>query len=788
MKKWLIIITVCIVAAGVAALLLFRGVEPVAPVEQFSELLRQENIQKPNILLITLDTTRADKFGCYGNKKIKTPFMDSIARDGVLFERCISPAALTLPSHASIMTGLYPTFHGIRVNGNTALSRSHQTLAELLAGQGYQCGAFIAAFVLDGRWGLKQGFHHYDDQFDLKKYKRLDLGHVQRPGPEVLDAAFKWMDTSKDKPFFSWIHLYDPHTPYEPPEPYRSMYHTGDMAGLYDGEIAYTDTLLGRCTEWLEQNNLDKNTILVIVGDHGEGLGDHGEETHGYYIYEYAVHVPFVIKSPGLKGKRIPAQVSTIDIYSTLLEMSGIQVPRENQGKSLLPAMFAGETGQRGETEEDAYLYCESMTPNIQYGWAPLYGIHAGQYKYIDAPRPELYDLSKDPKELNNLVRRFPGKVKTYKRLLDKIMADTSEGAPEPETANLDQQTLKRLATLGYVGGLSTKKRGRRGKGRLLADPKDKLEIFKAVSLASEHIARDKHSEAAASLEAVLKKDRHIPQAKLLLSTCYVELNRPEEAKTILDQMLKDDPNNLEALISMANILSSEGKDEDVITLCKKALAVDDRNTQAHNLIGEVFMGRKDHQGALPHLRRAAEIQPKLTQIRQNLAACMIGLKQYGEAETILNRIVQETPKFPLAHFHLGLLNEEQGNGDRARDFYEKELEVYKDSVPARFNLGKLMLAFGDIEGYITRMEEVVKLAPKMAEGYLFLARGLLRRGSDLDRTLELVEKGIAHAKTAQLKAFGYFLTADIYSRKKMPQKVQEALKQANYYKERQKE
>lgn len=274
-------------------------------------------VDQPNVILITMDTTRADHLGCYGYAGAKTPRLDALAGRGVLFEQAAASSPLTLPAHCSILTGMYPTYHGVRINGNTALSEEQTTIAEVLAAKGYDCGAFIGAFVLDGRWGLKQGFEHYDDQFDLKKYKHIDLGAIQRPGNQVMDAALSWLEGRKDKPFFAWIHLYDPHTPYEPPEPYLSEFGPRGLTGLYDGEIAFMDEQIGRCVDWLERNGLNNKTILVLIGDHGEGLGSHGEGTHGYFIYDYAVHVPLIVVTPfkGLQGVRVSSQVRAVDVF-----------------------------------------------------------------------------------------------------------------------------------------------------------------------------------------------------------------------------------------------------------------------------------------------------------------------------------------------------------------------------------------------------------------------------------------------------------------------------------------
>jgi arylsulfatase A-like enzyme len=297
-------------------------------------------VDKPNVVLITLDTTRADHLGCYGYSPPTTPNTDALAGQGVLFAHASSVAPLTLPAHSSILTGMQPTFHGVRVNGNTALGQSQETLAEVLSKRGYETGAFVGAFVLDGRWGLNQGFEHYDDRFDLKKYKHLDLGTVQRPANEVMDAALAWLEGRKQGPFFAWIHLYDAHTPYEPPEPFLSKYRGGGLAGLYDGEIAFADEQVGRCISWLRANGVDQKTVVVIIGDHGEGLGSHGEGTHGYFVYDYAVRVPLLVhpvpraaggagRLAGELGGRLPPPFSSC-------AASG----RARAGPSLLPDMF----------------------------------------------------------------------------------------------------------------------------------------------------------------------------------------------------------------------------------------------------------------------------------------------------------------------------------------------------------------------------------------------------------------------------------------------------------------
>jgi choline-sulfatase len=758
-----------------AALLIFLVLRPGSLRHRVERLWSGQGVEKPNLILVTLDTTRADHLACYGYGGVRTPNLDGLAERGVVFDQCATTAPLTLPAHSSIMTGMNPTYHGVRINGGTALPDSQTTLAEILTGRGYACGAFIGAFVLDGRWGLKQGFAHYDDYFDLARYKRIDLGYVQRPGNVVTDAALAWLEGEKGKPFFAWVHLYDPHQPYDPPEPFKSEYQDRGPVGLYDGEIAFADAQVGRLLEWLRANGLDKKTLVVVIGDHGESLGQHGEASHGFFIYDATLHVPFIITTPfdRFKGRRVSTQVTSVDVFPTVLDLLGVEGAPTCQGRSLLAEM--SDPGKA----KDIPAYSESMAPNIQYGWAGLHSLRSSRYKFVEAPRPELYDIVQDPGETRNILNDQPAVARAMKADLDRIIVDTSRNAPKPQAANLDRETTQRLAALGYIGGMSTKK----VRGGTLADPKDKLAVFEAVQASAELIFDGKHAEAARRLEAILKEDPNASQALLLLSQCYIELGRDAEAQAALDVILRDDPENTQALIFLANILTKSGKGEDAIAVCKRALAVDPNNSQAGALIGEVYLADKKNAEALPYLEKAVGLQPKLGQNNLNLAACLIGLKKYDRAETLLNAVLKDTPKFPMAQFNLGLLYEEQGRWAEARRAYETELQNFPKDFEARFNLGKILLREGDREGYLDAMREVMAQAPNRPEGYLFLARGLMAEPGPLDEVQGLVEKGLSLAQTADLKALGYFLQADIYSRKNQPDKMRAALEKANSFK-----
>jgi arylsulfatase A-like enzyme/thioredoxin-like negative regulator of GroEL len=773
------LLVIAAAAAALAALaaayfLVLRGGRPGA---RAAGLWKAAGVEKPNVILITLDTTRADHLPAYGYTGVKTPVLDSLARRGVVFEQCTSASPLTLPSHCTIMTGTYPTLHGVRVNGNAALASVQTTLAEVLGANGYATGAFIGAFVLDGRWGLAQGFDRYDDRFDLRRFKQIDLGTVQRPGNEVVDSALDWLETKSGSPFFAWVHLYDPHLPYSPPEPYASEYGAG-MVGLYDGEIAFMDSQIGRLLAWLETKGLARKTILVLVGDHGEGLGEHGEYAHGFFIYDYAVQVPFLVALPfpETAGVRVPAQVSTVDLFPTVLELAGLKPAAAVQGRSLVPLMFNPAKGGRGRP-----AYSESLPPNIQFGWSPLHSLRDGAFKFIQAPRPELYDVRSDRSELENIFSLEPELAGRMEQRLQKLKKEIESGAVEPEAANLDRATIERLAALGYIGAPG--KKASKPSAGSLADPKDKLMVYNAIQQAGELITQEKYEQAYGLLKKAVAEEPGVPQAHLLLATCAVELGRKEEARANLDLLLKESPDNVQALLSMADLMLEDGKTEDVLALCRQALAVDERNAQAVALMGQVYLEAGDPKNALPYLEQAVDFQPKLTQNRLNLAACLVGLKEYARAEAMLAVILSEYPKFPLAHYHLGLLYEEQGLLEKAAAAYSDEIALNPAAYRARFNLGRVKLRLGDRQGYLEEMREVVRAAPAVAEGHLFLARGLLDEPGSLEEAKRLVERGIELARTNQLKALGYFLMADIYNRQSRPDLVREALAKAEHFK-----
>jgi arylsulfatase A-like enzyme len=421
-----------------------------------------------NILLITLDTTRADHLGAYGFQSIATPNLDRLARDGVLFEQTETVAPLTLPAHASLLTGRFPPAHGVRDNAGFALDTRETTLADLLRTRGYRTGAFVASSVLASGRGLSRGFDVYRDVIAPPAPRGIP-GGVRRPANEVTDEALKWIAGVATSRFFAWVHFYDAHRPYDVPEPYHTQY----VGRPYDGAIAFMDGEIGRLLAFLQQRGLLTNTIVVAVGDHGESLGDHGEASHAVFVYESVTRVPFIVRAPftPLRGRIVDDVTRSIDVMPTLLDLLGVRSPATVEGTSLVPLMNG--TARRLNLE----AYAESLYPRYRYGWSELHALRAGRFKVIAAPRPELYDLQTDPFEEHNEydARRALGEQMIARlRELERRSGGSAAGGHAPVA--VDSETALRLAALGYVSRSGSARKA--DEARALADPKDQIGLL----------------------------------------------------------------------------------------------------------------------------------------------------------------------------------------------------------------------------------------------------------------------------------------------------------------------
>ncbi len=577
-----------------------------------------------NLLLLTLDTTRADRLGCYGYAAAETPNLDRLAVLGVRFAQAVSPAPMTLPAHASLLTGLYPPGNGVRTNGDFRLAAEQTTLAEILAGAGYETAAFVSSFVLDPRFGLDQGFARYDARVEAARGDAFLEGN-ERPAGATTDAALAWLARrDAERPFLAWVHYFDPHADYAPPEPFAARF----PGRPYDGEIAYMDAEVGRLLTKIETAGLARSTLVVVAGDHGESLGEHGERYHSRTIYEGAVRVPLIFAAPGVlpEGQVVDgAVVSLVDVVPTVLSMLGLEPPPTTSGKNT--SSTAGEsaaTGEHGEPPErpsaepqrvgldlfgpgkvpaERAVYLETLSTYLDNGWAPLFGMRSAAVKVIRAPRPEAYDLLADPAEARNLWPGPPLAQALATRLDDWL----AHWPPYEETAAaalpVDAEARRRLEALGYVSSSSLER------SRDLPDPKDMLPSFEELSLARDLARRGGSEEALRRVEAVVRRFPDDPSALHQYGELLAVAGRPVEAEPALRRSMSLRPNARVAAL-LAQVLMALRRFDDAEALLAEAAALDPFLGALWIAKGDllVFHGRLTE--ALPLYEKAAAVDP----------------------------------------------------------------------------------------------------------------------------------------------------------------------------------
>lgn len=533
----------------------------------------------PNVLLITLDTTRADRIGCYGADSARTPVLDRLAAEGVLFERCYTPVPLTLPSHATMLTGLYPPEHGLRINAQKSLDPAIPTLAEQFQQHGYVTGAFIASYVLNSTFGLSRGFMHYDD--DVADGEKGEHGvHQLRSARQIVSAAINWLTfNEKDSsPFFAWVHIVDPHMPCEE----HADEFGSDFSGrAYDAEVAYADKHIGRLITWLEEHDTLRNTILVVAGDHGEGLGEHGESEHGYMVYETTMHVPLIFRLPEWlpknRGQRVPQVVSLVDLYPTMLTLAGMPSADASgiSGQDLFRDMRDVKTDSHA-------VYGESDAPLLEAGWSSLRSIATDRWKYIRTQRPELYDLVSDPKEVNNLVDRNPDILNALEERLLDIESGMTPRFNQDAGLKLQSSEVRALESIGYVGSVSEP-----APATVRRDIKDVIQYPDLLEKSMALVSAGKLDEASVILEDIIT---HVPDYARALGTlgiCRATQKRSEEAIGYFRESLKYDPNLYFVQIPLAQTLIGMGKFEQALDHLQDFIRQFPDEPEFHFLSGE---------------------------------------------------------------------------------------------------------------------------------------------------------------------------------------------------------
>jgi arylsulfatase A-like enzyme/Flp pilus assembly protein TadD len=605
-----------------------------------------------NVVLITIDTLRADHLGCYGYKQIKTPNIDGLAADGVRFESAFAVVPVTLPSHSSMLTGTYPMLSGMHDFSGNKLSPLQPTLASVLKQAGYQTGAVIGAAVLDSRFGLNQGFDFYYDHFDFSRLDEANLDEMERPGNVVADVALDWLAKNSQKKVFLWMHLYDPHFPYHPPEPYSREY----AARPYDGEIAFADEQVGRLLRFLKEKGIYQNTLIVLCGDHGESLGEHGEKTHGFFIYNATMHVPLIIRLPenrlpeNAAARTVADPASLVDLMPTVLGAVGLKIPSQVQGRSLLAELRGDRNDQ---LNRDRILYGETFMPRIHFNWSELRGSENTKYHFIDSPRPELYDLAKDPGEVHNLFTEKKAVAEEMRAKLVGMIRDYSAGKELAEKTGLDPTLMERLKALGYAGfsgGGDPASNDRTISSRNLPDPKDRVVTYELISDAIADSQHGRYQESIEKLKSVVKTEPNSVPAHYLQGLDFYHLKMFTEAVEELQKTVQLSPDYALAFFNLGMAQAHAGQIDAAIATLQRTLQLDATNFEAAYNLGVAFIQKRQLDPAAAALRQSVTIYPEFARGHRALGETLLYLDKLDEAIVELRRAVELAPQEPIMH------------------------------------------------------------------------------------------------------------------------------------------
>jgi choline-sulfatase len=629
-----------------------------------------------SVLFITIDTLRADRIGIYGATNVETPNIDRLAREGAWARHSTVHVPLTRPSHISMFTGRYPAEHGIRDNVAPTLAPDVPVLAEFFQRQGVATAAFVSSVVLTRQSGLARGFDHYSDKFEIGEDDARFLNTIQKRGDIATGEAVAWI---KDHPrFFAWLHLYDPHDPYEPPGRYAVTY--ADRP--YDGEVAYSDELVGQLITTLRDANRLDNTLVVVTSDHGEGLGEHGEDVHGYFVYESTLRVPLVFRGPGVTpGTRIDTLTRSVDLYPTLLELAGLGgATPTGAGRSLAPAL-------RGGRLQDEPSFAESLLPLIHFGWSDLRSVRDGRWKYILAPRPELYDLDRDPTESHNLADREPARARALRAGLEgRLRAEKQAATSDAARAAVPPDLLEKLGALGYLspgGPTESKAAG--------ADPKDKLEEYKALNTLMRGgliaLREGRPAETLDQLGGLVRRGIDSFEVHYYRGRAFTALKRWREAEDSYARAVEKLPSYSAAWRGLAESRRAQRDLRGAEEAYQKLLPMAPRDALARVQLGEVYrdMGRPDDAARL--MREGIALDPAPASYWNSLGMVLGGAGRLADAEKAFAEAATRDAGDPQYLYNRGLALQRLGRRDEAAGLFERAAAM--GFLPARQRLAE---------------------------------------------------------------------------------------------------
>jgi choline-sulfatase len=647
-----------------------------------------------SVVLITIDTVRADHVGAWGDRDAATPNIDALAKEGVRFDEAISPVPLTLPAHASLLSSILPLHHGVRNNGGAAFPGNRETLAGLFRQNRYRTAAFVGAFVLDHRFGLDGGFDVYDDAIPRNPAASSQF-EAERRGGDVVDRALTWLQQKDSRPFFVWVHLYDAHAPYEPPEPYRTRF----SQRLYDGEIAYVDEQIGRIVAEVRRQGVENETIVAVVGDHGEALGEHGELTHGLLLYEPTLRVPLIIYAPALLPPSVVHQpTSTVDLATTISALAGYRFPDGNRdGRDLSAALM------KGSEPPPSNPYSETEYPKT-FGWSGMRALRRGSDKLIASPEPELFDLTGDPGETRNLL----GERRRVYFDLQRILSSLEKSAVPTQPPTVDAETRSKLASLGYVAPTAPASAGAASAG----DPKRMAPLFRKFEESNWALNDGKPEAAIAALREVVAADPRNSVFRASLARALRQEGKLAEAIPLYRQAVALQPDDPEAWYNLAVALQEAGLLKEASTAVREAIRRDPRRPEAHDALGIAYSEGGDLVHARDEFKRALEIDPRDAHAYNNLGNIYRAGGQLGEAAAAFAKASELSPAYADPLNGLGVLEVQRDRPAQAVRYFDRALILAPDFYEAQLNRGIALQMAGDRAAAARQFETLLRRLP----------------------------------------------------------------------------
>lgn len=678
-----------------------------------------------NVVLVTFDTTRADRIGSYGNDRIRTPTLDGLADEGIRFSNAVSVTPITAPSHSSILTGLYPTAHGVRDNGLFVLEERHRTLAEILREQGYATAAAVGAFPVVSRFGFDQGFDLFDDHLTgmyedylgERAIPKKELFFDERRAAQVNEAIIPWLEERGNDPFFLWLHYFDPHQPFEPPPPYDQLY----ADDLYNGEIAYADSRLGHLLGQLRRLGQLDRTLVVMTADHGEGLGEHNEITHAVLAYDSTLHVPLIIRPPdiGPEGARvIEERVGVVDIVPTILDLLDTEIPGTLHGHSLKSLWQADESGTEVRNGYTPRYYAENLSPRLTHGWGELRVLYEGDSKYIHGPRPELYDLAADPEESDNRVADDADEARRMREALAVFIEEHAADQPTTTRA-LDPDLVKRLQSLGYLHGSGE---GGEEVREVLQDggipPQERVGDLNRMSAAKHLLFKKRPADALEYTSKLVESGADSPVYRQLHASALAGVGRLDDAWEITRELEATGMVSPTLVLNLVGQRFEQGDRSRAVAFLER-FAAHNESAEAYWLLATLYRQMQRDQDTLVALRRALDLDPEFAPARVSLAVHWAREERLDRAETEFRRALDDSPYYAKASYNYGAFLLKNDRLEESEAYFRRALELAPTYLKAHVALITALHLSGDRDAARTALSTLQRIAPDSPEALM---------------------------------------------------------------------